>query len=236
LSPDLQKDLRSTIEQVKEFAYGDYAHALLKGTDLNPETRSKIISKISKFTGLTEEYVERTDLRINIYRFCKELLRDQNLTIGRLDSRFTGKDRDSAGEMFERDPSFSAILGPYAATLNHYVRSELDFELNLPYEILAPLYQKWSYQEAQNQYINVAESLRQAIATNPDLKVYVANGYYDFATPFFATEYTFNHIGLPEDYRNNITMSYFKAGHMMYIHLPSLAQMKQDLSDFIQKS
>lgn len=234
LSPGLQKDLQQAVKQAKEFAYGEYALALMQGSSLDIGTRSTIISTLSKLTGLTEDYIERTDLRINIYRFCKELLRDQNLTVGRLDSRFTGKDRDSAGEMFERDPSYSAILGPYSATLNHYVRADLEFELNLPYEILAPLYQKWSYKEAQNQYLNVAESLRQAIATNPDLKVYVANGYYDFATPFFATEYTFNHIGLPEEYQKNVTMSYFEAGHMMYIHLPSLAKLKQDLSKFIR--
>jgi carboxypeptidase C (cathepsin A) len=175
-------------------------------------------------------------LRVNIFRFCKELLRKEGLTVGRLDSRFTGRDRDDAGEMFERDPSYSAILGPYAATINHYVREDLEFEFELPYEVLAPLYQKWSFKNAENQYLNVAESLRQAIVTNPHLQVFVGNGYYDFATPYFATEYTFNHLGLPKDLQKNISMSYYQAGHMMYVHIPSLDKLKQDLDNFIEQS
>jgi carboxypeptidase C (cathepsin A) len=138
--------------------------------------------------------------------------------------------------MFERDPSYSAILGPYAATLNHYVRQDLKFENELPYEILAPLYQKWKFEDWENQYLNVAEDLRKAIATNPSLKVFVGNGYYDFATPYYATEYTFNHIGLPREYHKNISMSYYEAGHMMYVHLPSLKKQQNDLELFIQNS
>ena len=120
--------------------------------------------------------------------------------------------------------------------MNQYVRQELEFENELPYEILAPLYQKWSYSNVENQYLNVAEELRKAIVTNPGLKVFVANGYYDFATPFFATEYTFSHMGLPKEYLGNISMEYYEAGHMMYVHLPSLARVKKDLDNFINQS
>lgn len=236
LDEDLSKDLRSTLKEVERFASNEYLLALMKGSNLPSDEKEKIAKKLAHFTGLSVDYVKRTDLRIHIHRFCKELLRNEGVTVGRLDSRFTGKDRDSAGEFFERDPSYSAIHGPYAATLNHYVRHDLEFEQEIPYEILAPLYQKWNFEDWKNQYLNVAEDLRKAIATNPHLKVFVGNGYYDFATPYFATEYTFNHIGLPTDQLENITFGYYEAGHMMYIHIPSLAKLKDDLTKFLDDS
>ena len=236
LDEDLQKDLNSTLRKVEAFAEEEYLLALMKGDALPEQDRNRIATQLSRYTGLSKEYILQTDLRINIFRFCKELLRSEGLSVGRLDSRFTGFDRDSAGEMFERDPSYSAILGPYAATLNHYVKSDLKFENEISYEILAPLYQKWKFEDWQNQYLNVAEDLRKSIATNPNLKVFVGNGYYDFATPYFATEYTFNHIGLPKEMHKNITMEYYEAGHMMYIHQPSLEKLNHDLDLFIEKS
>ena len=236
LAPELQKDLKSTLKKVESFAYSYYTLALMQGSALPQEKRHEIARKLSAFTGLSQEYIEQTDLRINIYRFCKELLRSEGLTVGRLDTRYTGKDRDDAGELFERDPSYSAVLGPYAATMNHYIRQDLDFENELPYEILAPLYQRWKYEDNQNNYLNVAETLRQAIATNPDLKVFIANGYYDLATPYFATEYTFNHIGLSPELRENISQSFYEAGHMMYVQLKSLEQLNNDLGSFIDSS
>lgn len=236
LDAELSKDLHTTLREVEEFARNDYLLALMKGNTIPDEERQQIVKKLARYTGLSEQYIENTDLRIEIFRFTKELLRNEGLAVGRLDSRFTGKDRDSAGERFERDPSMSAIMGPYSATFNHYVRHDLEFELEIPYEILAPLYQKWEFDGWKNQYLNVAEELRKAIAANPFLKVFVANGYYDFATPYFATEYTFSHIGLPKDQYANISMDYYEAGHMMYIHLPSLEKLKNDLETFIDKS
>ena len=214
----------------------EYTLALMKGSTLPEDEREEIAKKLAHYTGLTEEYVLSTDLRINIFRFVKQLRRDEALAIGRLDSRYTGKDRDSAGEGFERDPSYSAIHGPYGATFNHYVREELEYENELPYAILAPLYMKWNYDDYKNHYLNVGETLRTAFAMNPFLKVFVANGYYDFATPYFATQYTFNHLGLPPEHEKNISMSYYEAGHMMYLHIPSLAKLKQDLDSFIDSA
>jgi carboxypeptidase C (cathepsin A) len=127
-------------------------------------------------------------------------------------------------------------MGPYTAALYEYVRGELKFESDLPYEILNSKVWPWSYSDHENQYVNVAETLRKAISTNPYLKVFVANGFFDLATPFFATEYTFNHLALDPSLRDNISMAYYEAGHMMYIHLPSLARLKQDLAAFIQKA
>ncbi|MBE2235570.1 MAG: peptidase S10 [Anaerolinea sp.] len=228
--------LAELLAQVERFALGDYALALLQGAALPAGQRAAIARQLARFTGLTEDYVERTDLRIEIFRFVKELLRGQRRTVGRLDSRYTGIDRDAAGEQFEFDPSYAAIQGAYTACFNDYVRGDLQFESDLPYEILKGLYQSWSYKEFENQYVSVAETLRQAISMNPHLRVHVANGYYDLATPYFATAYTFNHLGLDPSLRDNVAMSFYEAGHMMYVHLPSLHQLKAELAAFVQSA
>ena len=233
LAPELQADLQATLRQVEDFARGEYTLALMKGSALSAEERGVIVRKLAAFTGLSEDYIDRTDLRVEIFRFTKELLRHERRTVGRLDSRFKGIDRDSAGERFEFDPSMANITGPYTAAFNAYVRGELNFESDLPYEILTDRVWPWSYAEFENHYVNVAETLRQAMCTNPALQVYVGNGYFDLATPYFATQYTFNHLGLDESLRGNLRMGYYAAGHMMYIHLPSLGQLKAELDRFI---
>lgn len=233
LDPALQQNLRATLDEVEAFALGEYALALLKGALLSPEERAEIVRKLARYTGLSSEYIEASHLRIKDNRFVKELLREARRTVGRLDSRFQGIDRDAAGEEHEYDPSLAIIKGPYTATLNHYVRGDLRFESDLPYEILTSRVWPWSYAEHENQYVNVADTLRKSMSINPFLKVYVANGYYDLATPYFATLYTFNHLGIDASLQPNISMGFFEAGHMMYIHLPSLAKLKDDLARFI---
>ena len=166
-------------------------------------------------------------------RFCKELLRDEGRTVGRFDSRYKGIDRDSAGETFEYDPSSAAVQGAYTAMLNYYVRDELEFGSDLPYEILSRRVHPWNYSEHQNEYVNVADTLRKAMTINPALKVFVANGYYDLATPFLASEYTFTHLSLDKSLQDNITMAYYQAGHMMYIDQGELQKMKRDLDGFL---
>src|SRR4030043_914016 len=170
-----------------------------------------VARKLKRYTGLSEDYIMRTNLRIEIFRFTKELLRAERRTVGRLDSRFKGIDRDSAGEHFEFDPSMNNITGPYTATLNDYVRGELNFVSDLPYEILSERVYPWSYAQFENEYVNVAETLRKAITTNPHLKEYVANGYFDLATPYLATRYTFKHLGLDKTLLGNLRMVYFEA-------------------------
>jgi carboxypeptidase C (cathepsin A) len=164
------------------------------------------------------------------------LLRTNRLTIGRFDTRRTGRDRDATGETPEYDPSYTSVLGPFTATLNDYIRRELKFESDLPYEILTGKVSPWSFGSAQNRYLDVAETLRAAMNHNPYLKVFAANGYYDMATPYMATQYTFDHIGLPDDLRTNISMGYYDGGHMMYANKPSLVQLKKDLAGFIHSS
>ncbi len=233
LSDDLQKDLLATLAEVEAFAMGDYANALMQGDDLKDEERLLVSRRLARYTGLSEDYIDGTNLRIEIMRFTKELLRHAKRTVGRLDSRFKGIDRDSVGEHFEFDPSMNNITGPYTATLNDYVRGELKYESDLPYEILSERVFPWSYAEFENEYVDVAETLRKAMAGNPHLKVYVANGYFDLATPYLATRYTFKHLGLDKSLFGNLRMGYFEAGHMMYIHVPSLARLRGDLVDFM---
>ena len=236
LPADLQDDLHRTLAEVEHFARGEYALALMKGSDLPAEEREQIVEKLVRYTGLSHAYIERTNLRINIHRFVKELLREGRRTVGRLDSRFTGIDRDAAGEKNEYDPSYAAIQGLYTAMLNDYLQRDLGFESDLPYEILTGRVQPWKYEEHQNQYVNVAETLRGAMSRNPHLKVFVANGYFDLATPYFATQYTFTHLGLDPSLQGNVSMGYYEAGHMMYIHQPSLIQLKQDLAAFMRSA
>ena len=226
-------ELETLMDEVRAFAIGDYAVALMKGSGISSVERADIVKKLANYTGLTPEYIERTDLRINIARFCKELLRDEARTVGRFDSRYKGIDRDSAGENYEYDPSSAVVQGAYTATLNAYVRGELGFESDLPYEILSRRVHPWDYSGHQNEYVNVADTLRSAMTMNPVLKVYVANGYYDLATPFLASEYTFSHIGLDASLQDNITMAYYQAGHMMYIDQAELQKMKKDLDTYL---
>ena len=229
-----RRSLQKFLAEVETFAAGDYAAALAKGTSLGKREQTLIAGKLAHYTGLSQEYVEQSNLRPVIFRFCKQLLRDRRRTVGRIDSRFLGMDRDAAAEVGESDPSMDAIIGPYTAALYDYVRNELKFESDLPYEIMSGKVWPWSYADHENRYVNVAETLRHAMCVNPHLKVHVANGYYDLATPYFATRYTFNRLGLEKELQGHITMSYYEAGHMMYVHLPSIRQLKQDLANFIQ--
>ena len=166
-------------------------------------------------------------------RFTKELLRSERLTVGRLDSRFTGRDYDAAGEGYEADASYSAIQGPFTAALNDYVRGELGFESDLPYEILTGRVQPWKFGPANNHYLNVAETLRQAMNQNPHLEVFVASGYFDLATPYFATEYTLDHLGLEPELASHVHRNFFESGHMMYINKPSREQLTREVKKFV---
>jgi carboxypeptidase C (cathepsin A) len=228
-----QMELPAFLDEVQAFTFGEYNQALTLGAGLSQDRRRQILQKLSGVTGLSEDFLDRCNLRVEIHRFTKELMRHQRRTVGRLDTRFLGIDRDSAGEFFEHDPSMSAILGPYTAAFNHYVRSDLKFEKDLPYEILNFKVWPWSYAEHENRYLDVAETLRKAMSVNPFLKVFIASGYFDLATPYTATEYTFNHLGLDPELQPNVSMAYYPAGHMMYLHLPSLAKLKGDLAAFI---
>jgi carboxypeptidase C (cathepsin A) len=232
LGADLQADLSRALREAETFALGEYASALLAGDALPEAEQREIAAKVARLTGLAPEFVEQANARISQRRFAKELLRDRRRTVGRLDSRFLGIDADAAGEGSEYDPSYAAIQGPFTATLNDYVRTRLGYESDLPYEILTGRVQPWSYDGYENRYLNVAERLRSAMTRNQALRVFVASGVYDFATPYFATRSTFDRLGLDPALRSHVTIREYEAGHMMYIHEPSRRALKEDLRAF----
>lgn len=234
LAPDLQSNFKKAVEDSEKFAMTEYTLALMQGAKLSDADRKSVVEKLARYTGLSPRFIEGNDLRVTLPRFNKELLRDQRRTVGRLDSRFIGIDRDAGGERSDYDPSYAAIYGPYSGALNDYVRTELKYENDLPYEILTGRVRPWNYGTAQNRYVNVGETLRGAMSQNANLKVFVAAGYYDFATPFFAAEYTFNHLGLDPSLQKNVRLEHYEAGHMMYIHKPSLVKLTSDVAAFYQ--
>jgi carboxypeptidase C (cathepsin A) len=235
LDPTMQADMKKTLADAVQFANGEYATALQKGLLLTDQERKDIAAKVAKYTGLSAEYVLRSDLRINAGRYMRELLRDRGQTTGRYDSRYLGKDLVDVGDRPEYDPSYSAVQGPFTEAFNTYVRTTLKFETDVQYEILTGRVQPWNYgQSAQNRFLTVAPTLRTTMVQNPDLRVFVANGYYDLATPFAGTEYTFQHLGSDRKLLDRVTMGYYEAGHMMYLHKPSRDKLKKDLAGFIK--
>jgi carboxypeptidase C (cathepsin A) len=218
LSGDLQNgDLKEAVDKARKFAAATYAQALMKGDQLPDGERKEIVEQVAHFTGLSPTFIDESNLRVPAGRFFKELLRDEKRTVGRYDSRLEGVDQDAASERAEYDPSYAAVQGAYTAAFNEYVRNELNWKTDLTYEILTGKVQPWDYSEFQNAYPNVADRLQLAISKNQFMHVLQLNGYYDLATPFFATEYTFDHLGLAPKLRNNVSMAYCDAGHMLYL-------------------
>lgn len=237
LADDLQNQaLEKVLVQAEQFAMNDYADALLKGASLSDSDRKEVVQKYARFTGLSEEFVEQSNLRIPMSRFGKELLRDERRTVGRFDSRYIGIDRKAAGERSEYDPSGAALFGPFTAALNHYLRTELKVESEKVYEILTSNVRPWNYERFENDYVNATDTLRKAMSKNPYMKVFVASGFYDLATPYYATDYTMNHLALDPKLRDNIDIHYYRAGHMMYVHEHSLKKLRRDLLPFYQSS
>ena len=221
------------VAAAREFALGRYAQALLRGASLPADERAAVRAELARFTGLSEDVIEQNDLRLHPGRFQKELLRDRGLTVGRLDSRYAGEDLDDAGETPEEDPSFYGIDGAYTATINHYLRETLGVDLDREYTIIGGLGAPWDWKlggEGRPSYLNVAPWLGTAMRQNSDLRVFVACGYYDFATPFFAAEYSLNRAGVVPE---RVQYAYYEAGHMMYVHHPSLAALQRDARQFI---
>jgi carboxypeptidase C (cathepsin A) len=228
-------DLNALLKEVETFATTEYATALLKGDQLAGAERAHIIDKLHDYTGLSKTYLDQCNLRLQVGRFNKELLRTEGKTVGRLDSRITGFDYDAAGDQFDYDPSYDkTIYGPYAAAMYDYVHRTLKYDNSLTYEVLTGRPRPWPL--ANDKYLNVAETLRDAMTKNPYLKVWVANGYFDMATPYFATRNTLDHMFLQPSLKQNISLTYYPAGHMMYIHKPSLVQLKKDFDKFIDSA
>jgi carboxypeptidase C (cathepsin A) len=231
LPPDLQADLPKALAEVREFTKSEYPIALLQGAALPAEKRKEIVTKLARLTGLSTQVIEDNDLQVDSSTFRKQLLHDQGLILGRYDARITGRDADPASRSPRFDPSFAATLGPFSAAMNAYVREELKFEDDLPYEILSGV-QPWNF-DARGSYPSVADRLASAMSQNPYLRVLVLGGLCDLACPIDGIHYSIDHLQLDPAYRKNITYTEYEAGHMMYVNQPDLKQMQNDLRNFI---
>ncbi|MBU3740972.1 MAG: peptidase S10 [Candidatus Kapabacteria bacterium] len=236
LPADMQaKTVEQIAAEARAYAMGDYALTLMKGDALTPSERNAAIETLRRYTGLSADYLDKANLRPVIFRVCQELLRDKGLIIGRFDSRYTGLQSDRLAESMERDPSHHpTIAGCFSTCINDYLTRELGVTTTLPYEVLTGRVHPWDYSNVQNEYLNVAPRLRNAMLSNPNLRVWVLNGYYDLATPFYGTEYTFDHMFLPQPAKPNLQMTYYGAGHMMYLLKTELAKMKQDATTWFK--
>ena len=240
--PNRPDNVHALIDQTRQFAVTEYASALMKGSQLSATEKADIAKKMSHYTGLSEDYLIKANLRVNLPQFMEELQRSRGLTTGRLDARFSGFTYDLLAEYAQSDPQSDAITGAYTSAFNTYLRDDLKFGLqDRKYRTVSeeaePAWD-WKHKAGDNFGFpgspNVEGDLIQAILTNPHLQVEVENGLYDLATPFVATEYTMEHLGLPEKLQKNIHLQYYDAGHMMYLHDEDLAKLKANVAAFIE--
>jgi carboxypeptidase C (cathepsin A) len=237
---DKPDDLEAFIDEVETFALSEYAPALLMGSRLGDDARQRILARLSRYTGLGEEYWDRANLRIDEGQFTKELLRDRGETAGRIDSRFKGNSINRIGEAMSYDPMLSGIGPSYLAAFMDYYRNDLQVEGISDYKVFGGLFSKWDWTHKQPDvdvmklpFANTSVDLAYAMTQNPGMKVLVQQGYYDLATPHLATEYYMDHLNIADGLRENIQFVYYESGHMMYVHEPSLVKYKNDLADFI---
>jgi carboxypeptidase C (cathepsin A) len=233
VSPEYKKmGVRAFLDEVEAWVEESYVQALSLGDRLDSGRRDAILDKLTAYTGLSRDYIDLANLRINIHAFCKELLKSDRLTVGRIDSRFVGKDRSGVSETPDYDPSLNVIWPPFTTALNQYFRSELGYENDTEYHILRSL--DWTWGDAKDGYSDTSGHLREAMAKNPYMRVYVASGYYDLATPYYATIYTLNHMGLDSDAHNRFTLEEFPVGHMVYVEKGALKKLQEDVARFIK--
>ncbi len=237
LSASMQeKSVAQIAKEAEEFAINNYAPAMLHIDRLTAAEKSSLLDKFSSFTGLSKDFIDRSNFRVELDEFNKELLRSERRTTGRLDSRFKGIDRDSAGTSPDSDPSMNAIRPPYTAAFNSYVRGDLGFKSDVEYYILGGgITSPWNY-NVTNQYADTSIPMKDAMAKNPYMKILISCGYYDMATPFAAAEYTVSAMNLDPSLRKNISFEYYEAGHMMYIDTRGLKKLHDDEAAFIRRS
>ncbi len=234
-------DLPAFMKEVGDFALNEYAPALLMGNRLGAEQRQHVLAKLSQYTGLSEEYWDRANLRIAEGQFNKELSRETGVTIGRVDSRFSGNMINQIGETVNYDPMTTSIGPGYLAAFMDYYQNDLGVEDVGNYAVFGDVFGAWDWSHRQPDLggfklpmPNTAVDLEHTMKQNPSMRVLVQQGYYDLATPHLATEYFVDHMELSDELRGNIEVAYYEAGHMMYVHEPSMKKYKEDLARFIK--
>jgi carboxypeptidase C (cathepsin A) len=233
LPADLQADLDKALAESRAFAHGEFATALQAGAALTPDARKKIVAELVRLTGLAPSVIEDNNLRVDESVFRKQLLHAEGLVLGAYDARLTGRDGDAASPYAGIDPSSAAVFGPFSACMNAYVRDELKFENDLPYEFLKGM-PSWNY-NVRNSFPNAGERLAAAMNINPHMKILVLGGRCDLVCPIDTMHHSLDHVSLAETYRTNISYAEFDAGHMMYINRPDLEKMSAVIGKFLRQ-
>lgn len=240
--PEKHDDLQVLLREAEDFAMNEYAPALMKGARLGAEERADVIAKLVKYTGISAEYWEHSNLRVDHFHFLQELLRDEDVAVGRVDSRFKGRSMNRVGERMSYDP-FDVGVGPaFTAGFMHYYNTELGFKMDRNYNISGGVEDwDWRHQEPGRDgrttlFANTAIDIEAAMILHPPMKVLIQQGYFDLATPYFVLDYVLNHMNLTPEQRANIEVEHYDSGHMMYVHPPSLVKYKDDLARFVTEN
>ena len=241
--PDRPADLRAFLEEAERFAETVYAPALFKGNRLSGEERQEVLAGMARFTGISEDYWDKANMRIDESQFSKELLRQRKETSGRIDSRFKGDGINHVGERFAYDPFMSSVGPAFAAAFHDYYQKDLGVDIDRDYALSGKVGKDWdgSHKSPSGPrwydklpIANTAVDLAYAMVQNPNMRVLVQQGFFDLATPYGVTNYVLDHMDLDPELQQNITVKLYEAGHMMYVHPPSMVGFKEDLAAFIE--